>query len=84
MTRDLVGAACRWDVILCGDVCYEAPMAARIIPWLRGMSAEATVLIADPGRNYLPAGMTAVASYDIATSQELEDREVRRTVVYRI
>ena len=25
---DVVGASCRWDLILCGDVCYEAPMTA--------------------------------------------------------
>ena len=83
-TADLVGAACRWDVILCGDVCYEAPMTAHIMPWLRGMAAHAVVLIADPGRNYLPHGMAALATYDVATSRELEDREVRRTVVYRL
>src|ERR1051326_2809148 len=31
---DVVGSACRWDVILCGDVCYEAPMTGHIMPWL--------------------------------------------------
>ena len=83
-TADVVGSPCRWDVILCGDVCYEAPMTDHIMPWLRGMAAQAAVLIADPGRNYLPDGLTALATYDIATSRELEDRELRRTVVYRL
>ena len=36
---DVVGAACRWDLILCGDVCYEAPMTAHILPWLRAHGA---------------------------------------------
>ena len=27
---DIVGAVCRWDLILCGDVCYEAPMTQHI------------------------------------------------------
>jgi predicted nicotinamide N-methyase len=81
---DLVGESCRWDVILCGDVCYEAPMTAHILPWLRRMAASATVWIADPGRNYLPAGMQAVAQYDVPTSRELEDREIRQTVLYAL
>ena len=51
---DVVGQACRWDLILCGDVCYEAPMTAHILPWLKRMAAFAEVWIADPGRAYLP------------------------------
>ena len=84
LTADLVGTACRWDLILCGDVCYEAPMTGHILPWLRQMAATATVLIADPGRAYLPTDMTAIATYDIPTSRELEDLEVRRTILYRL
>ncbi len=83
---DIVGAACRWDLILCGDVCYEAPMTRHILPWLRAMvSAGAEVWIADPGRAYLPReGMEELAAFDVATSMELEDKEVRRTVIYRV
>ena len=84
VTADLVGTPCRWDLILCGDVCYEAPMTGHILPWLRSLSAAATVWIADPGRAYLPAGMTPLATYDIPTSRELEDLEIRRTVLYRL
>jgi len=51
---DIVGSACRWDLILCGDVCYEAPMTRHILPWLAAMAREATVWLADPGRAYLP------------------------------
>ena len=84
LAADLVGAPCEWDVILCGDVCYEAPMASHILPWLRRMALEAEVWVADPGRAYLPPGLAAVASYDVPTSLELEDREVRRTVLFRL
>ncbi len=83
-TGDVVDSACRWDLILCGDVCYEAPMTGHILPWLRRMTDAATVWIADPGRAYLPPGMTALATYDVATSLELEDLEMRRTVLYRL
>ena len=83
--RDLVGQDCAWDLILCGDVCYEAPMTRHITPWLRRMSDLAAVWVADPGRAYLPRdGMAAFAQYDVATSLELEDRTQRRVVLYRM
>lgn len=82
---DVVGAECRWDIILCGDVCYEGPMTRHIMPWLRRMAETAEVIVADPGRNYRPdAGLVALATYDVPTSRELEDREQRRTVLYRV
>lgn len=82
---DIVGAACRWDVILCGDVCYERPMTRHIMPWLRRMAETAEVIVADPGRDYRPGqGMVALAAYDVPTSRELEDRDQRRTVLYRV
>ncbi len=81
---DLMGAACRWDLILCGDVCYEAPMTDHILPWLRRMAAEAEVWIADPGRAYLPPGLEPFATYDVPTTRELEDTEVRRTILHRL
>jgi predicted nicotinamide N-methyase len=78
---DAVGAARRWDVILAGDVCYEAPMTAHILPWLRAMAADgARVLLADPGRAYLPRdGLRAIRSIEVPTTLELEDR-TRRVV----
>ena len=82
---DLVGAACRWDMILCGDVCYEAPMARHILPWLQSMAHEAEVWIADPGRAYLPAaGLTDIAAYAVPTSPELEDRTERVTRLLKL
>ena len=82
-TDDLVGTACRWDLILCGDVCYEAPMTAHILPWLRRMAGQADVWIADPGRAYLPRdGLRSFASYTVPTSLELEDRAERQVTLY--
>ena len=82
---DVVGSACRWDLILCGDVCYEAPMTARILPWLRHMATQAEVWIADPGRAYLPReGLIRFADYIVPTSLELEDRTERRVTLYRL
>ncbi|MBN8889895.1 MAG: nicotinamide N-methyase [Rhodospirillales bacterium 70-18] len=82
---DVVGAACRWDLILCGDVCYEAPMTGHILPWLRRMAREAEVWIADPGRAYLPqAGMEAFLRMTVPTTLELEDRPERLVTLYRL
>jgi predicted nicotinamide N-methyase len=82
---DMVGAACRWDLILCGDVCYEAPMTRHILPWLREMARHAEVWIADPGRAYLPRqDLVPFASYRVPTSLELEDRTERDVTLYRL
>ncbi len=83
---DVVGAPCRWDVIFAGDVCYEAPMTAHILPWLRGLvAAGAEVLIADPGRAYLPkAGLAPIARYSVPTTRELEDRDSREVTIHRL
>jgi predicted nicotinamide N-methyase len=82
---DVVGAPCRWDVILAGDVCYEAPMTAHILPWLRAMAGEALVLLADPGRAYLPReGLAEHSRHTIPTTLELEDRSERKVVIARL
>ena len=83
---DIVGAPCRWDVILAGDVCYEAPMTAHILPWLRAMAAAgAEVLLADPGRAYLPAeGLQPLVRHAVTTSLELEDRTLREVTIHRL
>ena len=86
LPEDVVGAACRWDVILAGDVCYEAPMTAHILPWLRRMAASgAEVLLADPGRAYLPRqGMETLSTHAIPTALELEDRTERVVTIARL
>jgi predicted nicotinamide N-methyase len=82
---DIVGSRCRWDLILCGDVCYEGPMSRHILPWLQEMAAAASVWIADPGRAYLPEdGLESFAAYDVPTTLQLEDRTTRRAVLYRL
>ena len=85
VSGDVVGADCRWDLILCGDVCYEAPMTAQILPWLRRMAGTAEVWIADPGRAYLPReGMQALFAMSVPTTVELEDTDRRQVTVWRL
>jgi predicted nicotinamide N-methyase len=83
---DLIDRPNAWDVVLAGDVCYERPLAERATAWLRGLaSAGALVLLADPGRSYLPTdGLTEIARYQVPTSRELEDQELRETVIWRL
>jgi predicted nicotinamide N-methyase len=82
-TRDVIGSACTWDLILAGDMCYERPLAERLTGWLR--EVPATVLLGDPGRNYFqPAGLERLATYTVPTSRDLEDRETRETGVWRL
>ena len=72
------------DVICAGDICYAWPLADRVRRWLEAAHRRGTrVLIGDPGRAYLPReGLKSLAAYEIETTLELEDREVRRTGVF--
>jgi predicted nicotinamide N-methyase len=75
-----------WDVVLAGDVCYERPMAERVVPWLRRAAAQgALVLLGDPGRAYLPKeGLVEQARYTVPTTRELEDRDSREVTIHRL
>ncbi len=84
-TEDIIGSACRWQVILIGDMCYERPLADRLLAWLSQCAKEgAEILLGDPGRSYFPkSGVEKLATYRVETTRELEDREIRETSVYR-
>lgn len=74
------------DVVLAGDTWYEAGLAERVLPWLRrARDAGIDVLVGDPGRRYLPTdALVELASYDVRTTTELEDLELKRASVYRL
>jgi predicted nicotinamide N-methyase len=84
--EDLIGVEPRWDVVLAGDVCYERPMAEKVIAWFRALAGRGVaILMGDPGRAYLPqSGLLELARYQIPTSLELEDRTQRETIVWRL
>jgi predicted nicotinamide N-methyase len=86
VTRDdVIGTTCVWDTILVGDMCYERPLAERLLAWLRDCGrAGATVLLGDPGRSYFPkSGVEKLCTFNVQTTRDLEDREIRETSVYR-
>ena len=85
-SRDIIGDVFSWDTILAGDMCYERPLAERLVTWLRQAAGSgARVLIGDPGRNYFPPhGTERLATYAVPTSRDLEDRDMRETSVYAV
>lgn len=80
---DLIGLPGDWDVVLVGDLFYERPLAERLLAWLG--AKDSFVLLGDPGRNYFPkSGIEKLATYNVQTTRDLEDREIRETSVYRL
>jgi len=74
------------DVILAGDICYEKPLAQKVMDWLAAAHVRGTrVLIGDPGRSYFPrVGLEKLAEYQVPTTRELEDQEVKKTAVWTL
>lgn len=82
---DVIGRAGAWKTILVGDMCYERPLAERLVAWLTELArGGALILLGDPGRSYFPkSGVEKLETYRVQTTRELEDREIRETSVYR-
>jgi predicted nicotinamide N-methyase len=76
----------RYDLILVGDLFYERDTAARALTFLDRQAAIGTrVLIGDPGRTYLPKDrLTRLAEYSVPVTRELEDMEIKRTIVWEL
>lgn len=79
---DIVGTAVDADVLLAGDVWYEAGPAARFAEWFATLGCE--VITGDPSRAYPPKSATELAVYEVPTTVELESAESRTTRVLRI
>jgi predicted nicotinamide N-methyase len=91
LTEDILAerldvAALPWDAVLAGDVCYEKPMAERMMRLLRALAAAGrTVWLADPGRSYLPReGLAEIGRYVVPCTRELEDAEEKTVRIFRV
>jgi predicted nicotinamide N-methyase len=85
--RDLLGHRSKaWDVILAGDVCYQAEMAGRVTRWLAQLAADgALVLLGDPGRGMLdPSELLPLAVYHAPADNDRNGSSLQRTTVYRV
>ena len=78
--------ACGAEVILAADVFYQRELAALALRFLtRAARSGADVLVADPGRAFLPAAsLTPLISYQVPVLRELEDVPVKTVMVYRL
>ncbi|WP_211212106.1 class I SAM-dependent methyltransferase [Kiloniella laminariae] len=86
-SENLVGRSSPdWDLVLAGDVCYDAPMADEIMTWLHKLVTSGTqVLLGDPGRTYFPKeGLQRLISYSVRTTSALEDTDVRNAGVWEL
>lgn len=82
---DLLDTTPTEQVILAGDVFYSRAMASRVLPFLRrAAAAGALVLVGDPGRAYLPAGLSRQAIYDVPVPESLESVSVRQSTVWSL
>lgn len=83
---DLSKAYTKADLILAGDICYQQSMSTALTRWLHlCVTKGVEVLIADPGRAYVPKeGLTQLASYTVPTSRDLEDQDSRIVIVWKM
>ncbi|MFY9287277.1 MAG: 50S ribosomal protein L11 methyltransferase [Alphaproteobacteria bacterium] len=74
------------DLIIAGDVCYQQAMSAKLMRWLWVCTAKGIrVLIADPGRAYVPhEGLEKRSEYAVPTSRDLEDRDSRDVIIWEL
>jgi predicted nicotinamide N-methyase len=83
---DLTKPYTKADIIFAGDICYQQSMSATLIRWLRlCVEADIDVLMADPGRAYVPEeGLAPVISYEVPTSRDIEDKDIRTVNVWKM
>jgi predicted nicotinamide N-methyase len=76
----------RPQVILAGDIFYERDTAERAFAFLAHHAENGVqVLIGDPGRSYLPKDrLRALAEYRVPVTRDLEDAEIKHTMVWTL
>jgi predicted nicotinamide N-methyase len=74
------------DMLLLGDVHYEAGLGRRVATWARGQAARGVeVCLGDPGRSYFDdQGTDVVARYRVSTTREIESGDEVEAAVYRL
>ena len=74
------------EVVLAGDVFYQRQLAEVAMAFLRAaVCAGARVLVADPGRAFVPLGsLTALARYEVPVLTAIENTPVKAVTVYRL
>jgi predicted nicotinamide N-methyase len=75
-----------FDLVVAADVFYDRPVATTALRFLhRARDSGANVLVADPGRAFLPANaFTRVEAYSVPVLQSLEETDAKTVTVYRL
>ncbi len=83
LAADSVGDA---EVVLAGDVFYQRELAELALRFARAATlAAADVLVADPGRAFVPAAcLTPLARYEVPVLTAIEDAPIKTVTVYRL
>jgi predicted nicotinamide N-methyase len=73
------------DVLIVGDLFYERSLAERVLRFIDSAKQQGyAVYIGDPRRSYFPDGrFSALASYEVPVTRELEDQEIKRTTLWQ-
>jgi predicted nicotinamide N-methyase len=85
--EDLIGRDDRaWEVVLAGDMFYDAELSERVLGWLSGLARRgALVLLGDPGRGNVPEdSVEPVGWYDAPFDTDVRGLHLRRTQVARV
>ena len=74
------------EVVLAGDVFYQRDLAELALRFLRAAAdAGADVLVADPGRAFVPAAaLTTMTRYQVPVLTAIEDAPVKSVTIYRL
>jgi predicted nicotinamide N-methyase len=74
------------QIVLAADVFYQRELAGLALRFLRRAARKGTeVLVADPGRAFLPAAdLTPLTSYEVPVLTVLEDAPVKTVTIYRL
>ncbi len=83
---DLIDRDRGWEVLLVGDMFYEAALSRRLLPWLQELARRgARILVGDPHRGFLPgSALRPLADYQAPSDVDVEGRFRRRTTVFEL
>ncbi len=84
--RDLLaGPVPEADVFLAGDIAYEKVMSTAMLTFFsRAVSLGSAVYLGDPHRAYFPQGLRRCAEYDIVTTADIENSDVKTTTIWAL
>lgn len=83
---DMLGRDLDADVLLAGDMFYDAELAAQALAWMRRLAARGVlVLLGDPNRGNVPdEAVETLAVYEAPFGTDVRGNDLRATRVARV